>query len=99
MTDEIIIDSGYDPISDPMHPAGNPCSICGTEHEEEDWGSLGWIGILPISLCPTCETGIFNMVYQLTPTEQLVELIDQRLEEISQSGELDLSDTSEKDID
>jgi hypothetical protein len=39
------------------------------------------------------------MVYQLTPTEQLVELIDQRLEEISQSGELDLSDTSEKDID
>jgi hypothetical protein len=99
MTDDIIIDSGYDPIGDPLHPAGKPCSICGTEHDEEDWGSLGWIGMLPVSFCSVCEQGIFNMVYQLTPTEQFVELIDERLEEISQSEKLDLSDTSETDID
>jgi hypothetical protein len=97
MTDDIIIASGYDPISDPMHPAGNPCSICGTEYEDDDWGSSGWIGILPVSFCSVCEQGIFNMVYQLTPSEQLVEIIDQRLEEITQSNEIDTSVTGETD--
>ena len=72
----------YDPVADPLSPIGKACSICGTEHEDEDWGSMGWIGIIPLSLCPMCESGVFNMVYQLTPIEGLRELMEERLEDM-----------------
>jgi hypothetical protein len=99
MTDNITVNSEYDAFKDPLHPAGNPCSICGTEYEDDDWGVMGWVGILPISFCPTCEQGIFNMVYQLTPNERLVELIEEKLDEISPGTELDTSYSVETDID
>lgn len=60
---------------DPLSPNDKPCSFCGTDYDDEDWGILGWIGILPISLCIDCQAGIFNMVYQLTPIEDLEELV------------------------
>ena len=78
-----------DPIDDLLSPLGKDCSFCGTEHEEEDWGPMGWIGILPISLCPMCEAGIFNMVYQLTPIENFRDLIEERYAELLKSPEVD----------
>ena len=62
-------------VQDPLSPYDKPCSFCGTDYDDEDWGILGWIGILPISLCVDCQAGIFNMVYQLTPLEDLEELV------------------------
>lgn len=83
MEEEINIKSAdtYDLASDPMHPLGNPCSICGAEYKEDDWGVLGWIGILPVSFCPDCDQGIFNMVYSLTEREDLEELLGLAKEE------------------
>lgn len=60
---------------DNFSPVGAPCSICGDTYDAEEWGVLGWIGILPLSLCPICQDGIFTMVYSLTPVEDLEELI------------------------
>jgi hypothetical protein len=74
-------DPAYDPSKDPMHPLGNPCSICGTEYKEEEWGVLGWIGTLPVSFCPDCDQGIFNMVYSLTDHEDLEEILRDKKEE------------------
>lgn len=74
--------------TDPLHPYGNPCSFCTLPFDEEDWGVMGWIGILPLSLCPDCTSGMYNMVYQTTPIEELEELIAMRKmeEESAQEG-------------
>jgi hypothetical protein len=77
MTEDINKDAEYSAEKDPMHPLGKDCSICGTDYEDEEWGVMGWIGTLPLSLCPTCEAGVFNMVYSLTPVEVLQELIEE----------------------
>jgi len=72
----------YDALKDPLHPMGKGCSICGTSYDEEEWGVMGWIGILPVSFCPDCEAGVFNMVYALTPIEAMEEMIaEKKLEE------------------
>lgn len=69
---------------DPLHPYGNPCSFCGIPHDEDEWGVMGWIGILPLSLCGDCTAGIYNMVYQMTSIEEFEELITVRkMEEAS----------------
>lgn len=78
------IDDGepdYDPVADLMHPAGKPCSFCNSEYDDEEWGSLGWIGILPISLCGTCFNGIFNMVYNLIDEDLLRQWLKDKTEE------------------
>jgi len=39
------------------------CSICKCKFTEEEGGlHNGYIGILPVSFCPTCFSGIFDMV-------------------------------------
>ena len=40
----------------------NTCSICnGTFTEDEGGMNGGYIGILPVSFCPTCFNGIMEM--------------------------------------
>lgn len=68
-------------ITDPLSPLDKPCSFCGTEYEDDNWGILGWVGILPISLCIDCQTGVFNMVYQLTPVKDLEDMIKELKDE------------------
>jgi hypothetical protein len=60
---------------DPLHPYGNPCAVCGSEHDEENWGVLGWIGILPLSLCADCSQGMVSMVLDHMPVEELEEAV------------------------
>jgi hypothetical protein len=83
MTDELktAADSSYDPVKDPLHPLGKGCSICGASYSDDDWGVLGWIGILPVSFCPDCDQGIFNMVYSLSSVEDLELLLNDKKEE------------------
>jgi len=71
----------YDPYKDPLHPAGNPCSICDSPFDDEEWGTIGWVGILPLSLCATCNAGIFDMVYTLTDEDTLKELLASKTED------------------
>jgi hypothetical protein len=65
-------------VRDPLHPYGNPCTFCTLPFDEENWGIMGWIGILPIGLCAECTAGIFSMVHQSTPLEELEELVSIR---------------------
>ncbi len=39
------------------------CTICDGEFSfEDEGGSQGFIGILPVTFCPTCKAGIFDFV-------------------------------------
>jgi hypothetical protein len=76
------LNNEYDAFTDPLSPVGKNCTICGTDYDDDEWGMMGWLGILPLSLCPTCTTGIFSMVLQHTPVEELEELVAiRRMEE------------------
>ena len=81
MTENTTNNPEYSAEKDPLHPLGKGCSICGTSYDDEEWGVMGWIGILPVSFCPDCEAGIFNMVYSLTPLEAFLEIIEERIAE------------------
>ena len=84
MTQEVtpeIANPEYDPYKDPLHPAGNPCSLCDSPFDDEEWGTIGWVGIIPISLCSTCTAGIFDMVYMLTDEDTLKELLASKTED------------------
>jgi len=70
----------YDPQLDPMHPAGKPCSFCDSAYNDEKWGTLGWIGIRPISLCANCFNGIFDMVYNFIDEDLLRQWLTDKTE-------------------
>jgi len=42
------------------------CSICCCNYTDDEGGIQGYIGILPTSFCPTCLSGVIDMVEQLT---------------------------------
>jgi hypothetical protein len=42
------------------------CSVCSCDFTDDEGGINGYIGILPASFCPTCLSGIIDMVEQLT---------------------------------
>ena len=42
------------------------CSVCSCDYTDDEGGITGYIGILPADFCPTCLSGIIDMVEQLT---------------------------------
>jgi hypothetical protein len=42
------------------------CSVCQCDYTDDEGGITGYIGILPASFCPTCLSGVIDMVEQLT---------------------------------
>jgi hypothetical protein len=45
------------------------CSICQCDFTDDEGGIQGYIGILPVAFCPTCYSGICDMVEQLDDRE------------------------------
>ena len=46
----------------PPEEIHHTCSICDSKFSESEGGmNSGYIGILPVSFCPTCLTGIMEM--------------------------------------
>jgi len=45
------------------------CSICQCDFTDDEGGIQGYIGILPVAFCPTCYSGICDMVSQLDDRE------------------------------
>lgn len=83
-SDELpVIVPQYNPAADPMHPYGKNCSICSIEFDEDEWGIMGWLGILPVSFCVNCTTGLYNMVLQMVSVEELESLIEEKKAEES----------------
>jgi hypothetical protein len=68
----------YNAAEDPLHPYGKACSICSSEYDDDEWGIMGWLGILPVSFCVNCMTGIYNMVFQMTSVEELQSVIEEK---------------------
>jgi len=47
------------------------CSICSTDFNTEEVGGIqGDIGILPVSFCPCCLSGVLDMSKQLLDIEE-----------------------------
>ena len=40
------------------------CSVCSCDYTEDEGGTVGYIGILPVAFCPTCLAGIIDMAQQ-----------------------------------
>lgn len=68
----------YDASADPLHPYGKDCSICSTEFDDSEWGIMGWLGILPVSFCVNCMTGIYNMVFSMTTVDELQSVLEEK---------------------
>jgi len=45
------------------------CSVCQCDFTDDEGGIQGYIGILPVAFCPTCYSGICDMVEQLDDRE------------------------------
>jgi hypothetical protein len=45
------------------------CSICQCDFTDDEGGIQGYIGILPVAFCPTCYSGICDMVSQFDDRE------------------------------
>ena len=56
------------------------CSICQCKFTEDEGGSEGYIGILPVSFCPTCLNGIYDMVEQTADPLELESLTDEEIQ-------------------
>jgi hypothetical protein len=49
----------------PIVPDGDrKCSVCEGDFTEDEGGQRGYIGILSVAFCPTCYTGLADMVDQ-----------------------------------
>ena len=57
------------------------CSVCQCEFTDDEGGIQGYIGIIPVSFCPTCFAGICDMVEQLYD-RQWEGLTDEEIEEL-----------------
>ena len=45
------------------------CSVCQCDFTDDEGGTQGYLGIIPVAFCPTCYAGIFDMVEQLEDRE------------------------------
>jgi hypothetical protein len=45
------------------------CSVCSCDYTEDEGGTVGYIGILPVAFCPTCLAGIIDMAQQYLGVE------------------------------
>lgn len=46
------------------------CSICRCEYTSDEGGVEGYLGILPVSFCPTCFSGVIDMAQQYLGIEE-----------------------------
>jgi len=52
-------------------PEGIICSVCRSEFDlDEEGGTTGLFGILPVAFCPWCLASLIDMVQQGCPTCQ-----------------------------
>ena len=45
------------------------CSVCQCDFTDDEGGIQGYIGIIPVAFCPTCYSGMCDMVEQLDGRE------------------------------
>ena len=57
------------------------CSVCQCDFTDDEGGIQGYIGIIPVAFCPTCYSGICDMVEQLDDREW-EGLTDKEIEEL-----------------
>ena len=45
------------------------CNVCQCDFTDDEGGIQGYLGILPVAFCPTCFSGLCDMVEQLNDRE------------------------------
>ena len=62
------------------------CSVCDCAFEDGDGGVHGEIGMIPVYFCPTCLSGIFDMVnhFHLEDLRKIESHLQKSVREINQ---------------
>ncbi len=72
------------------------CNICDCKFTEQEGGvTNGVFGVLPVSFCPTCLSGMFSMVEYFKGEEMTKKEILERIENVLNQG----VDTRSNDLD
>ena len=72
------------------------CNICDCKFTEQEGGvTNGVFGVLPVSFCPTCLSGMFSMVEYFKGEEMTKKEILERIENVLNQG----VDTRNNDLD
>jgi hypothetical protein len=45
------------------------CTICKCDFTDDEGGTLGYLGILPVAFCPSCFSGLCDMIDQTDDRE------------------------------
>ena len=56
------------------------CSVCQCEFSQEEGGAEGMIGMIPANFCPTCLSGVYDMVEQCTEKPEWESLTDEEIQ-------------------
>lgn len=67
-------------MNDTLNPHGKPCTICSIEYDDNEWGTLGYVGIIPVSFCVICTSAMYSMVIGSLDNEDLLRIIEERNE-------------------
>jgi len=58
------------------------CSICECVYSEDEGGlHRGYIGMLPVSFCPTCLNGVTDMVIQMVGFND-IDILEERIQDL-----------------
>ena len=60
---------------DGLHHVGtdHKCTICQCDFSDDEGGTLGYLGVLPVAFCPPCFSGLCDMIDQTNEWEGLTE--------------------------
>lgn len=45
------------------------CNVCACEFSDDEGGTVGYFGILPVAFCPTCLAAMSDMIVQTLVTD------------------------------
>jgi len=58
--------NGFDHIGE-----DHKCNVCSCEFTDDEGGTTGYFGILPVAFCPTCLASMHDMVLQCYDIKEL----------------------------
>ena len=72
---------------DGLHHVGtdHKCTICQCDFSDDEGGTLGYLGVLPVAFCPPCFSGLCDMIDQ-TNEDEWVDLTNEEIGEIYRVG-------------
>lgn len=59
MSKETVMIKGFEHVGE-----DHKCNVCSCDFTEDEGGTIGYFGMLPVAFCPTCYSSMYDMVQQ-----------------------------------